>query len=86
MLPGGLLEEVVATRRDLHAHPELGFREHRTAGVVAERLRALGIEVHERIAQTGVLGVIKGGRPGKTIMLRADMDGLPIIELNETSY
>ncbi|MBV8424687.1 MAG: amidohydrolase, partial [Candidatus Eremiobacteraeota bacterium] len=48
--------------------------------------RALGIEVHERIAQTGVLGVIKGGRPGKTIMLRADMDGLPIIELNETSY
>ena len=49
-------------------------------------MRALGIEVHERIAQTGVLGVIKGGRPGKTIMLRADMDGLPIKELNETSY
>lgn len=85
-LPSGLFEEVVATRRDLHAHPELGFREVRTAGIVAARLRALGIEVHERIAQTGVLGIIKGGRPGKTIMLRADMDGLPIVELNETPY
>ena len=81
-----MLEEVVATRRDLHAHPELGFKEHRTAGVVASRLRELGIEVHERIAQTGVLGVIKGARPGKTIMLRADMDALPIHELNETPY
>ncbi|MBV8355718.1 MAG: amidohydrolase, partial [Candidatus Eremiobacteraeota bacterium] len=78
--------EVVATRRDLHAHPELGFQEHRTAGIVAARLRELGIEVHERIAQTGVLGILKGGRPGKTIMLRADMDGLPILELNETAY
>src|SRR5579864_1954180 len=85
-LSSGLLEEVVATRRDLHAHPELGFKEHRTAGVVASRLRELGIEVHERIAQTGVLGVIKGSRPGKAIMLRADMDALPIHELNETPY
>ncbi len=85
-LPSGLLDFVVATRRDLHAHPELGFQEVRTSGMVATRLRELGIEVHERIAQTGVLGVIKGGRPGKTIMLRADMDGLPIQELNETDY
>lgn len=81
-----LLEEVVATRRDLHAHPELGFKEVRTSGVVATRLREAGVEVHERIAQTGVLGVIKGGRSGKTIMLRADMDALPIHERNETPY
>lgn len=86
MVAKEVLDEVVATRRDLHAHPELGFREQRTAGVVAARLRDLGIETHERIAQTGVLGIIKGGRPGRTFMLRADMDGLPIQELNEASY
>lgn len=86
MVAKEVLDEVVATRRDLHAHPELGFREQRTAGVVAARLRDLGIETHERIAQTGVLGIIKGGRPGRTFMLRADMDGLPIQELNEGSY
>jgi amidohydrolase len=85
-LPSRLLDFVVATRRDLHQHPELGFQEVRTSGIVAAKLRELGIEVHERIAQTGVLGVIKGGRPGKTVMLRADMDGLPIQELNETAY
>ncbi|MBV8601726.1 MAG: amidohydrolase [Candidatus Eremiobacteraeota bacterium] len=82
----GILERVVATRRDLHAHPELGFQEHRTAALVAARLRELGLEVHERIAQTGVLGIVKGGRPGKTIMLRADMDALPIREQNEAAY
>ncbi len=86
MLSREAFDEVVATRRDLHAHPELGFRESRTAGIVAARLRELGIETHERIAQTGVLGILKGGRPGKTFMLRADMDGLPIQELNETPY
>ena len=85
-VPETVVDEVVATRRDLHAHPELGFQEHRTAGLVAARLRALGIEVHERIAQTGVLGIIKGRRPGKTVMLRADMDALPIAEQNETPY
>ena len=86
MLAKELFDEVVATRRDLHAHPELGFREQRTAGVVAARLRELGIETHERIAQTGVLGIIKGGRSGRTFMLRADMDGLPIAELNDEPY
>jgi amidohydrolase len=86
LVSSALLEEVVATRRDLHAHPELGFKEVRTSGVVAARLRELGIEVHERIAQTGVLGVIKGKHSGKTIMLRADMDALPIRELNEAPY
>jgi amidohydrolase len=79
-LPQSLLDEVVATRRDLHQHPELGFQETRTAGIVAARLRELGYEVHEGIGITGVVGVMHGTRPGKTIMLRADMDALPLSE------
>jgi amidohydrolase len=75
-----LLNEVIATRRDLHEHPELGFEEVRTAGVVAERLRALGYDVHAGIGTTGVVGIMRGTRPGKTIMLRADMDALPLPE------
>jgi len=75
-----IVDEAIATRRDLHAHPELGFEEVRTAGIVASRLRELGYEVHERIATTGVAGVLRGRRPGKTIMLRADMDALPLPE------
>lgn len=70
-------------RRDLHAHPELAFAEHRTAGLVAERLRALGIETHEGIAKTGVVGVIRGGEGTRAIGLRADMDALPLQELND---
>jgi len=85
-LPRGLIDEVVATRRDLHAHPELGFEEARTAGIVAERLRAYGYDVHERIAETGVVGVMRGARPGKTIMLRADMDALPLQEETASPY
>jgi amidohydrolase len=82
-----LVEAVIALRRDLHRHPELGFEERRTAGIVAERLRALGYdEVHENIAITGVVGVIRGTKPGKTIMLRADMDALPIQEENAVDY
>jgi len=80
-------ETVIALRRDFHAHPELGFQEQRTAEIVAERLRALGYdEVHTGIAKTGVVGVMRGTRPGKTIMLRADMDGLPIEEENDVAY
>ena len=79
-LPPGLIDEVVAMRRDLHAHPELGFEEVRTAGIVAGRLRDLGYEVHEGIGVTGVVGVVRGERPGKTVMLRADMDALPLPE------
>ena len=79
-VPARLLDEVVAIRRDLHAHPELGFEEFRTAAIVATRLRALGYQVHERIATTGVVGVLRGRRPGKTVMLRADMDALPLSE------
>ncbi|GAC1573014.1 MAG: amidohydrolase [Candidatus Elarobacter sp.] len=85
-IPEDVLAEVVATRRDLHQHPELGFEEVRTAGIVADRLRALGYEVHAGIGQTGVVGVLKGTLPGKTIMLRADMDALPIDEENDVPY
>jgi len=85
-VPRDVADEVVATRRDLHEHPELGFEEHRTAGIVADRLRALGMEVHDGIGRTGVVGVLRGTRPGRTIMLRADMDALPIEEENDVPY
>jgi amidohydrolase len=85
-VPAEVVSEVIATRRDLHVHPELGFEEHRTSALVAERLRGLGFDVHTGIGQTGVVGVLKGTRPGRTIMLRADMDGLPIDEENEVPY
>jgi len=67
-------------------HPELGFEEERTAAFVAQRLRALGFEVYEGIATTGVVGVMRGTAPGKTVMLRADMDALPIVEETEHAY
>src|SRR2546428_4931474 len=72
--------KVVAWRRDIHAHPELGNRETRTAGIVADHLRSLGIEVRTGVAHTGVVGVLRGGRPGKVVALRADMDALPVTE------
>ncbi len=73
-------EDLTAIRRDIHEYPELGFEEVRTAGIVAEKLRAWGIEVHEGIGKTGVVGVLRGARPGRMIGLRADMDALPIDE------
>ena len=85
-IPQRLIDDVIATRRDLHMHPELGFEETRTAGIVAGRLRTLGFDVHEKIALTGVVGVLKGVRPGKTIMLRADMDALPMDEESDRPY
>jgi amidohydrolase len=73
--------ELVATRRDLHMHPEVGFEVVRTAGIVADRLRALNLDaVVTGIGKTGVKGVLKGGKPGKTLLIRADMDALPIEE------
>ncbi len=81
-----LREEMIATRRDLHRHPELGFQEVRTAGIVAQRLTELGLEVQTGIARTGVVGLLEGGRKGPTLMLRFDMDALPIQERNETDY
>jgi amidohydrolase len=85
-VPERLADEVILTRRDLHMHPELGFEEHRTASVVAARLRHLGYDVYEGVGRTGVVGVLRGGRPGRTIMLRADMDALPILEEGEHAY
>ena len=76
----------VAVRRYLHRFPELSMNEHRTAAFVAERLRGLDLRVREGVGQTGVLGVLEGGRPGPTTLLRADMDALPVRELNEASY
>jgi len=73
--------ELVATRRDLHMHPEVGFGVTRTAGIVAERLRAIGLdEVTEGVGKAGVKGVLRGAKPGKTLLIRADMDALPITE------
>jgi len=72
--------KVIAWRRDFHEHPELGFEEVRTAGKVAEHLRALGLEVRTGVGKTGVIGVLKGGKPGPTVALRADMDALPVTE------
>ncbi|HUA10219.1 MAG TPA: M20 family metallopeptidase [Candidatus Acidoferrales bacterium] len=85
-VPQRLADDVVLIRRDLHMHPELGYREHRTAGIIADRLRLLGYEVHEGIGTTGVVGILKGTRPGRTIMLRADMDALPILEERDHAY
>jgi amidohydrolase len=72
--------QVVAWRRDLHANPELGFAETRTAALVAEHLRGLGMEVRTEVARTGVVGILRGGRAGPTVALRADMDALPVLE------
>ena len=75
-----IASKVVAWRRDFHEHPELGNRETRTAKIVADHLRGLGIEVRAGVAHTGVVGVLRGGRPGKVVALRADMDALPVTE------
>jgi amidohydrolase len=78
--------ELTAIRQDLHAHPELGMAEHRTAEIVARELERLGIEVHRGVGGTGVVGVLRNGRGNRAIGLRADMDALPMAELNDVSY
>ncbi len=81
--------DLVAMRRDLHEHPELAFEEVRTSGIVAQRLRSLGLEVQTGVAKTGVVGLLRGGESTadtKTIAIRADMDALPIHELNQMDY
>ena len=71
-------DRVVDWRRDIHEHPELGNREFRTAKLVADHLESLGLEVQTGVAHTGVVGILRGGRPGPMVGLRADMDALPV--------
>ena len=81
-------DEFTAIRRDLHAHPELGFEEHRTARIVQERLAQMGIEHHTGIGKTGIVAVITGrsNGSGRSVGLRADMDALPLQEENEFTH
>ena len=79
-------QKVIAWRRDIHEHPELGNRETRTAKIIADHLRSLGLDVKEGVAKTGVVGILKGGKPGPCIALRADIDGLPVVERVNLPY
>ena len=80
------IEQIRAHRRDFHRHPELGFHEVRTAGIVAEHLRGLGLEVRTGVAATGVVGLLRTGKPGPTAAVRADMDALPMEEKSGAPY
>jgi amidohydrolase len=81
-----IAESVVADRRAIHRRPELAYREHETAALVESRLRALGIPLRTGVGGTGVVGLIEGAHPGRTVLLRADMDALPIQEENAAEY
>ena len=81
-----IAESVVADRRAIHRRPELAFQEHETAALVEARLRALGIPIRTGVGGTGVVGLIEGARPGRTVLLRADMDALPIDEESTAEY
>lgn len=85
-LCGQVEAKVIAWRRDIHEHPELGNREFRTARLVAEHLRNLGLEVRTDVAHTGVVGLLRGQKAGPVVALRADMDALPVKELTELPY
>lgn len=76
----------IGWRRDLHEHPELGNREYRTTGIISAHLKKLGLEVTDSVAHTGVLGVLKGGKPGPVIALRADIDALPVTERGDLPF
>jgi amidohydrolase len=78
--------EMVALRRNFHQYPELGFQEHRTAQLISQKLNELGLEVQTGLGQTGVVGLLEGVADGPTVMLRFDMDGLPLFEANKTEY
>ncbi len=81
-----LREELIARRRDFHQHPELAFEEVRTAGIVANELTNLGLEVQTGVGKTGVVAILEGAHDGPTVLVRADMDALPIIEENQTDF
>ena len=85
-LDPALEARVIEWRRDIHEHPELSNRETRTAALVADHLRALGMEVRTGIAHTGVVGILKGGQPGPVVGLRADMDALPVVETADVPF
>src|SRR5688500_8076249 len=78
--------ELTGWRRDIHAHPELGFEEHRTSDIVAAKLQEWGIEVTRGIAGTGIVGTLRNGNSGRAIGLRADMDALPMEEENDFEH
>lgn len=82
----GLYNDLVRIRRDLHRHPELGFQETRTAALVAQTLTDLGLEVQSGVGQTGVVALLEGARPGPNVLLRFDMDALPIQEESAHDY
>ncbi|MFN5581967.1 M20 family metallopeptidase, partial [Gemmatimonas sp.] len=82
-----ITDKVTAWRHDIHQHPELGYQEKRTAALVAAHLKSLGIEVQENVGGIpGVVGILKGGKPGPTVALRADMDALPVTELVDVPF
>ena len=81
-----LKDQLIAWRRDFHRHPELGFQEFRTSGIVARHLSSLGLEVQTGVGKTGVVGLLEGSRSGPVVMLRFDMDALPIQEAGQTDY
>ena len=80
-LPG-----LIELRRDLHANPELGFYETRTAGIIADRLNAAGLNIQAEVGGTGVVGVLDTGKAGPTLMIRADIDALPVSELSDLPF
>ena len=85
-LVAAVVPKVRAWFRDFHQHPELGLEEVRTSGIVAAHLRSLGLEVRTGVGKTGVVGLVKGSRPGPTVALRADMDALPVTEKTGLPY
>ncbi|WP_298741377.1 amidohydrolase [uncultured Chitinophaga sp.] len=82
----GVKDSVIAWRRHLHQHPELSNREYRTAAYVAAHLKRLGLEVQTGVGKTGVVGILKGGKPGPVVALRADMDALPVYERSQLPF
>src|SRR5438093_2608003 len=78
--------EIIKIRREIHQKPELAYREQTTAKLVAEQLKALGIQVKQGVGGTGILGILKGPKPGRVVALRADMDALPLDEMAEVEF
>src|SRR5215471_16263348 len=78
--------EIIKIRRAVHQRPELAYHEEKTAKLVAETLESVGVEVHRAVGGTGVLGILKGGKSGRVVALRADMDALPVEELADVKF